>query len=162
MSRAFVKDQDDAYSEQLPDRPDSGQPNYITPRGLEALKARLKAMVEEKAKLGEQAAALRPELERDIPWLESRIAKAIVLEPKKQKNDEVQFGATVAVVDENDERHRFSIVGEDEAEPAKGRISWLSPLAKALLGARVGDTVVWKRPVGDLSVEIEKIDFGGA
>lgn len=159
MSRAFVKDQDDAYTEQLPDRPDSGQPNYITPKGLEALKARLKELQDEKAKLGEQAAALRPELERDIPWLETRITKAIVLDPKKQKSDEVQFGATVTVVDENDERHRFAIVGEDEAEAAKHRISWLSPLAKALLGQKVGDTAVWKRPVGDLSVEIEKIEY---
>jgi transcription elongation GreA/GreB family factor len=159
MSRAFVKDQDDAYAEQLPDRPESGQPNYITPKGLEALKARLKAMVAEKAALGEQAAALRPEFERDIPWLEGRIAKAIVLDPKKQKAGEVQFGATVTVVDENDERHRFAIVGEDEAEPTKHRISWLSPLAKALLGSDVGDTVVWKRPAGDLSVEIEKIEY---
>jgi transcription elongation GreA/GreB family factor len=159
MSRAFVKDQDDAYTEQLPDRPDSGQPNYITPKGLEALKARLRDMQAEKAKLGEQAAALRPELERDIPWLETRITKAIVLDPRKQKADEVQFGATVTVVDENDERHRFAIVGEDEAEPTKHRISWLSPLAKALLGQKVGDTAVWKRPVGDLSVEIEKIEY---
>jgi transcription elongation GreA/GreB family factor len=71
----------------------------------------------------------------------------------------VQFGATVTVVDENDERHRFAIVGEDEAEPTKHRISWLSPLAKALLGQKVGDTAVWKRPVGDLSVEIEKIEY---
>lgn len=159
MSRAFVKDQDDAYAEQLPDRPDSGQPNYITPKGLEALKARLKALVAEKRALGDQAAAMKPDIDRDIPWLESRIAKAILLDPKRQKAGEVQFGATVTVVDENDERHRFTIVGEDEAEPVKHRISWLSPLAKAMLGSGVGDTVVWKRPVGDLSVEIEKIEY---
>lgn len=162
MSRAFVKDQDDAYTEQLPDRPDSGQPNYITPKGLDALKSRLKALAEEKAKLGDQAAAMKPDIDRDIPWLEGRIAKAIVLDPKKQNAGDVQFGATVTVVDENGERHCFAIVGEDEAEPTKHRISWLSPLAKALLGAGVGDTVVWKRPVGDLSVEIEKIDYGAA
>jgi transcription elongation factor GreB len=159
MSRAFVKDQDDVYSEQLPDRPDSGQPNYITPQGLEALKARLAALVREKQALGEDAAALRPELERDIPWLETRIAKAIVLDPRKQKADEVQFGATVEAVDEHAKRHRFTIVGEDEADAAKGRISWLSPLAKSLLGAKVGDSVVWKRPAGDLELEIEKISY---
>ena len=159
MSRAFVKDQDDSYAEQLPDRPDSGQPNYITPKGLDALKRRLKAMVEEKAKLGDQAAAMKPDIDRDIPWLESRIAKAIVLDPKTHKGDEVQFGATVEAVDDTGKRHRFAIVGEDEAEPTKHRISWLSPLAKALLGARVGDTVAWKRPAGDLSVEIEKIEY---
>ncbi len=162
MSRAFVKDQDDSYAEQLPDRPDSGQPNYITPKGLDALKARLKALVAEKRALGDQAAAMKPDIDRDIPWLEGRIAKAIVLDPQKQKAHEVQFGATVTVVDENDEHHRFAIVGEDEAEPAKGRISWLSPLAAALLGAALGDAVTWKRPVGDMIVEIEKIDYGAA
>lgn len=159
MSRAFVKDQDDAYAEQLPDRPDSGQPNYITPKGLEALRERLDEMIREKRALGDDVAALRPELERDIPWLESRVAKAIVLDPRKQKADEVQFGATVDVVDANDKKHRFTIVGEDEADAAKGRISWLSPLAKTLLGSRVGDTVVWKRPAGDLELEVEKISY---
>ncbi len=159
MSRAFVKEQDGVFSEQLPDRPDSGQPNYITPKGLDALKQRLAEMVREKQTLGEDAAALRPELERDIPWLESRIAKAIVLEPKKQKSDEVQFGATVEAVDEHDKKHKFTIVGEDEADATKHRISWLSPLAKALIGAREGDSVVWKRPAGDLELEIEKISY---
>jgi len=159
MSRAFVKDQDDAYAEQLPDRPDSGQPNYITAKGLEALRARLLDLVKEKRELGENAAALRPELERDIPWLESRVAKAIVLDPRKQKADEVQFGATVDVVDEHDKKHKFTIVGEDEADAAKGRISWLSPLAKTLLGAKTGDTVVWKRPAGDLELAVEKISY---
>ena len=159
MSRAFVKDQDDAYTEQLPDRPDSGQPNYITPKGLEALKRRLKELVAEKAALGDQTAAMKPDIDRDIPWLETRIAKAIVLDPAKQKAQEVQFGATVEAVDEHDKRHRFAIVGEDEADPAKGRISWLSPLAKSLLGAKAGDTVTWKRPAGDLELEIGKIDY---
>lgn len=159
MSRAFVKEQDGVFAEQLPDRPDSGQPNYITPKGLDALKLRLAEMIREKNKLGEDVAALRPELERDIPWLEGRIAKAIVLDPKKQKSDEVQFGATVEAVDENDKKHKFAIVGEDEADATKRRISWLSPLAKALIGARAGDSVVWKRPAGNLELEIEKISY---
>jgi len=159
MSRAFVKDQDDVFADQLPDRPDSGQPNYITPKGLEALKERLLEMVAEKAKLGEQVATLRPEFERDIPWLESRIAKAIVLDPRKQVTDEVQFGATVDAVGDHDKHYKFAIVGEDEADAGKGRISWLSPLAKSLLGAKVGDSVTWKRPAGDLELEIVKINY---
>jgi len=126
---------------------------------VEALRARLNELIREKRVLGADAAALRPELERDIPWLEGRVAKAIVLDPRKQKADEVQFGATVDVVDENDKKHKFTIVGEDEADAAKGRISWLSPLAKTLLGARAGDTVVWKRPSGDLELELEKISY---
>ena len=159
MSRAFVKEQDGAFTDQLPDRPDSGQPNYITPKGLDALKRRLQDMVREKEELGEDVVALRPELERDIPWIESRIAKAIVLEPKKQKSEEVQFGATVEAVDEHDKKHKFAIVGEDETDVAKHRISWLSPLAKALIGAREGDSVMWRRPAGDLELEIEKISY---
>jgi len=160
MSRAFVKEQDGAFVEELPDRPESGEPNYITPKGLAALKRRLEAMVREKQELGDEVTALRPELDRDIPWLEGRIAKAIVLDPKeKEDTEQVQFGATVEAVDEHDKKHRFTIVGEDEADAAKGRISWLSPLAKALMGARSGDTVVWKRPVGDLELEVEKIAY---
>ena len=160
MSRAFVKDQDDAYAEQLPDRPDSGEPNYITPKGLAALKARLQSLIDEKTALGDDVPALRPELERDIPWLESRITKAIVLDPKSHAaTDEVQFGATLEAVDDHGKRHKFMIIGEDEADAAKGRISWLSPLAKALIGARAGDTVTWKRPAGDLELEIEKISY---
>jgi len=159
MSRAFVKEQDGDFADQLPDRPDSGQPNYITPKGLEALKRRLAEMLREKQQFGEDAAALRPELERDIPWIESRIAKAIVLDPKKQKADEIQFGATVEAVDEHDKKHKFTIVGEDEADAPKHRISWLSPLGRALIGAREGDSVVWKRPVGDLELEIEKVSY---
>jgi transcription elongation factor GreB len=160
MSRAFVKDQDDVYAEQLPDRPDSGEPNYITPKGLEALKTRLQSLITEKATLGEDATALKPELDRDIRWLESRITKAIVLDPKSHAaTDEVQFGATLEAVDDHGKRHKFMIVGEDEADAAQGRISWLSPLAKALIGARLGDSVTWKRPAGDLELEIEKISY---
>jgi transcription elongation GreA/GreB family factor len=159
MSRAFVKEQDVAYADQLPDRPDSGQPNYITPKGLAALKERLIGLIKEKRDLGDDAAALRPELERDIPWLEGRVAKAIVLDPRKQKTDEVQFGATVEATDEHNKKLKFAIVGEDEADAAKGRISWLSPLAKTLLGAKVGESVVWKRPAGDIELEIGKISY---
>lgn len=160
MSRAFVKDQDDVFAEQLPERPDSGEPNYITPKGLEALKARAQALIREKQTLGEDAVTLRPELDRDIRWLESRITKAIVLDPKTHEDtDQVQFGATLEAVDDHGKRHKFMIVGEDEADAAKGRISWLSPLAKALIGARTGDSVTWKRPAGDLELEIEKIGY---
>jgi transcription elongation GreA/GreB family factor len=58
--------------------------------------------------------------------------------------------------------HEFTIVGEDEADVATGKVSWLSPLAKALIGARVGDTVKWRRPVGDTDLEILDIHYPGA
>jgi transcription elongation GreA/GreB family factor len=65
----------------------------------------------------------------------------------------------VECVDDNDEKHKFRIVGEDEADPKQGRISWVSPLAKALNGASVGDTVTWKRPTGDLGLEIRSLKY---
>ena len=71
----------------------------------------------------------------------------------------IGFGAIVETVDDNDEKRKFRIVGEDEADPKHSRISWVSPLAKTLNGAAVGDTVIWKRPTGDLSLEILSIKY---
>jgi len=73
--------------------------------------------------------------------------------------DRVGFGATVDLVDEDGARYRYRIVGEDEADPEQGLVSWVSPLARALEGARVGDSVIWKRPAGDLEVEVLAIDY---
>jgi transcription elongation GreA/GreB family factor len=65
----------------------------------------------------------------------------------------------VTTVDENDVKRQFEIVGEDEADPNKGKLSWVSPLALALKGAKTGDIVVWKRPAGDLELEIAAIEY---
>lgn len=65
----------------------------------------------------------------------------------------------VEVVDSEDRPHRFEIVGEDEADVSAGRISWASPLAQSLIGAGVGDTVVWKRPAGNLELEVTRISY---
>jgi transcription elongation factor GreB len=62
-------------------------------------------------------------------------------------------------VDDEGERRRFAIVGEDEADPARGKISWVSPLARSLAGASMGDSVTWKRPAGDKTLEITKIEY---
>ncbi|HEY8014642.1 MAG TPA: GreA/GreB family elongation factor, partial [Dongiaceae bacterium] len=67
--------------------------------------------------------------------------------------------ALAATVDEDGTERRFAIVGEDEADPAVGKISWVSPLARALTGAAVGDSVVWKRPAGDKTLEVTAIDY---
>ena len=71
----------------------------------------------------------------------------------------VTFGAVVDLIDENDQRSRYRIVGEDEADAEQGSVSWLSPLAQAVLGARVGDEVTWRRPAGDLRLEIVGIRY---
>lgn len=71
----------------------------------------------------------------------------------------MRFGATVKVEEADGRIETFSIVGDDEADVAAGRISWASPLARSLLGARVGDTVKWRRPAGETEVEIVAIDY---
>lgn len=72
----------------------------------------------------------------------------------------IAFGTRVEVVDEQGRRQRWRIVGEDEAEPEAGRISWSSPLARALIGARVGEVVTWPRPSGEVELEVVGLDFG--
>ena len=71
----------------------------------------------------------------------------------------MHFGAEVEILDEEDKEQRFSIVGDDEADVTAGKISWASPLAKALMGSHVGDTVVWRRPAGEAQVEITGIRY---
>jgi transcription elongation GreA/GreB family factor len=72
----------------------------------------------------------------------------------------VCFGATVALLDEDERRLGYTIVGEDEADAEHGKVSWISPLARALMDARVGDMVTWRRPSGDAELEIVAITYG--
>ncbi len=164
MSRAFVKENDEQGNE-LPERPQSPYPNHITPRGLDALHAQLQSLEAAHRRMAEPHGNELIDLdakhgvERDIRYVQDRIARAIVINPATQPRDKVAFGATVDTVDETGARRSFEIVGEDEAEPAAGRLSWVSPLARALTDASVGDTVVWKRPAGDLELEILAISY---
>lgn len=160
MSRAFVKE-GTGELEPLPDLPISAHPNYVTPRGLAALKARLLARQADLAALKARAERLDrlPEAaaERDIRYLEARLRSAILVEAAARPSSEVQFGVCVRVEMEGVQRV-FEIVGEDEADAALGRIAPQSPLARALIGAQIGDTVVWRRPSGAL--ELEVLDIG--
>jgi transcription elongation GreA/GreB family factor len=166
MSRAFVKESDgDQPGDELPERPQSPHPNYVTGSGLKALHDQLARLQEERRHLTEGG---EPEMldkehlklvERDLRYFKERIERAVQIDPATQPADRVGFGAVVECVDDNDEKHRFRIVGEDEADPKQGRISWVSPLAKALSGAAVGDTVAWKRPTGDLGLEILGLSY---
>lgn len=159
MSRAFVKE-GTGELEPLPDLPVSPHPNYVTPRGLATLKARLLARQGDLAALKARAERLDrlPEAaaERDIRYLEARLRSAILVEPVAQPAAEVQFGTRVVVEMEGVER-AFEIVGEDEAEADLGRIAPHSPLARALIGAEVGDLVVWRRPAGAVELEVVAI-----
>lgn len=164
MSRAFVKESDeDAASAELPERPLSAEPNYVTPRGLQALRARLKELQVERDRLaaeGESMAKQRLlEVKRDIRYFSAQIERATLVDTAGQPRDEVRFGALVTMRDEQGKNHSFQIVGDDEADVAAGSISWASPLARALLGARVGDTVKWQRPAGTSEVEIVAIAY---
>lgn len=164
MSRAFVKESDeDLVSDELPERPQSPYPNYVTPAGLAQLHSQYAALQERRAEL---AAADDPllkqqlkQVQRDLRYFQQRLESAIPVALSSQPRDEVHFGAIVDVSDENDARHTFSIVGEDEADVGAGKISWSSPLGKAMIGSKVGDMVLWKRPAGDTELEILAIRY---
>ena len=161
MSRAFVKEGDGGL-EPLPDLPISPHPNWVTPRGLAALQSRLlarqgdlaglRARPERLDKLPEAAA------ERDIRYLEARLRTAIVIDPSTQTTEAVAFGLRVTLAGPDGRELMYEITGEDEADASLGRIAPTAPLARALMGAHVGDTVVWPRPAGPLEVEVLAID----
>ena len=139
MSRAFVKEDDTGGTEVLPDRPVSPHPNIVTPEGLAAIERQL-------AELGERhAAALQAEdraalaaIARDLRYWSVRRATAQVVKAPDAPA-EVAFGTTVTIVRDDERRQTWRIVGEDEAEPAQGTLSYVSPVARALTGKRVGD-----------------------
>jgi transcription elongation GreA/GreB family factor len=139
MSRAFVNE--DNFVEELPDRPVSEHPNHVTEHGLALIESELEAA---RRAYGEaQAAGDRQTLARagrDLRYWNARRATAQIV-PIVPDSDAVQFGSAVSIVRDDGREQKFRIVGEDEADPAKGSISHVSPLAKALLGRRVGDTV---------------------
>lgn len=164
MSRAFVREPDEPAADELPDRPQSQHPNYVTPQGLVQLQAQCQALQAKRAALADAADdpikhEQLAQVDRDLRFCQGRLERAIVVDLAKQPTDEVHFGAVVQVTDENDESREIAIVGEDEADVASGKVSWGSPLAKAMLGARVGDTVTWERPAGNLELEITRIRY---
>ncbi len=165
MSRAFVNEdlQSEAQAE-LPERPQSPFPNYVTPQGLAALERRSANLLAERSALSDDGGAMRHEaalrrIDRNARYLSARIDRAILVNPDEQPRDEVAFGATVRVCDADGEARAFAIVGEDEADAAIGKVSWVSPLANAMLGARVEDTVTWTRPNGNVDLEILSIAY---
>jgi transcription elongation GreA/GreB family factor len=165
MSRGFVKEDDLEHAgTDLPERPLSEHPNYVTPLGLQQLQQQAAQLEQERQQLApkkedpisQQRLGM---VERDLRYFEARLEQAILVDPLNQPSDVVLFGATVSMEDENGETHHFTIVGEDEADIAANRVSWVSPLARALLSHKVGESVTWKRPAGDLSLEITAINY---
>jgi transcription elongation GreA/GreB family factor len=162
MSRAFVKETDgDAPDDGLPERAQSAHPNYVTADGLADLHRQLDESLAEELQLRDRRAvgdlaakAPLARIARDIRYLRRRIGDAILVEAH---HEEVAIGTTVTI-DDGAQRRAFTIVGEDEADPAQGKISWTSPLGSALLGQKRGSRLTWRRPVGD--VEIVIVDLG--
>ncbi len=162
MSRAFIKENDSDLPDELPELPLSAHPNYVTPQGLAQLRSRLADGEARLAAIDAEGVGARLEsamIERELRWLQARINDAIPVATDRKSRERVAFGATVEMADQDDHRLSYRIVGEDEADPEHGSISWVSPLARALNGGRIGDSVVWKRPAGDLEVHILGIDY---
>ena len=183
MSKAFTKetesDDDDDLS--LPPLPAGGK-NYITPQGYQRLRTELLNLIDiERPKIVEivhWAASngdrsengdyiygkkrLR-EMDRRIRYLTKRLETAVVVDPAaREDNEQVFFGATVTVCfvgDAPGAESTYQIVGVDEADAGAGRISWVSPLARALMKARAGDIIRFQSPVGVREIEIVEIRY---
>jgi transcription elongation factor GreB len=101
------------------------------------------------------------EIDRRLGYLAKVMKAAKVVDPASQSTDQVRFGATVELVDEDDARRTLTIVGDDEADASRGRIAWSAPLARALIGARVGDERIVRLPAGEKSYEVIAIRYPG-
>jgi transcription elongation factor GreB len=193
MSKAFTSEETPAFDEDAPEDAaplPAGARNYMTPGGFARMKAELENLVQrERPELVATVAwaagngdrsengdyiygkkRLR-EIDRRIRFLVRRLDAAEVVDPVARRDednaDQVFFGATVTVANANGEERTVSIVGVDEIDTPRGLISWVSPMARALLKAREGDTVVLRTPGGVeeldiVSVRYEPIDTGTA
>ena len=152
MSRAFVKELEDAV-EELPDRPVSPHPNLVTAEGLAHIEAEVTRLQQEHAAAhaaNDRAALARAA--RDLRyWTARRASAQLVAAPSDLSK--VHFGSTVTIVRGDGRRQTFRIDGEDEAEPARGTLSHVSPLARALFGKQVGDAIEVARSEAEI-VEI--------
>ena len=156
MSIAFVREKEGGEAfEDLPDRPISPHTNFVTPEGLALIEAEVETHEREAEKLDPGDKAGNARVSRDLRYWTARKNSAQLVE--KVEGDTVHFGSTVTVVRDDDGdkplRQTFRIVGEDEADPHKGSISYVAPLARAITGKSVGDSV----QVNEHAFEIESI-----
>jgi transcription elongation GreA/GreB family factor len=151
MSRAFVKEADGTEFDELPELVVSPHRNLVTPEGLaliEATLSRLEARLAAARAATEREAVARAE--RDLRyWRQRRVSAELV--PRDEATELVRFGCTVELVTDRGERVGFRIVGEDEADPGHGLISWVSPLAEELLGCSVGDEVRFRGGTAEIA-----------
>ena len=181
MSKAFVRESDDDEDEgeapglKIP----AGAPNYISPAGYARLKDELEELVKrERPKIVDIVAwaasngdrsengdylygkrRLR-EIDRRIRFLSKRIDHAEVVDPLRQgDNDQIFFGATVTLSDPAGVENTYTIVGIDEADAARGRISWIAPLSRAMIKAREGDSIRFQSPLGWRELDILEVVY---
>ena len=182
MSKAFTKESDGDDEDDLPEET-GGLPvtakNYMTPEGFARMRDELNQLLRkerpEVVKVVTWAAGngdrsengdyiygkkrLR-EIDRRVRYLSKRLANAEVVDAaKRPKTDQVFFGATVTYANAKDQEHTIRIVGMDEVDLDRGHVSWISPIAKALLRAHEGDMVKMRTPAGVEEIEIVKVDY---
>ncbi|HEY5082841.1 MAG TPA: transcription elongation factor GreA [Bauldia sp.] len=154
MSRAFVKEDAGDGGDELPDRPISPHTNYVTPQGMALIDAELAHLGSALAAAGEDRAAVA-HVQRDLRYWRARRASAEVVRPPTDLS-EVRFGSTVTIERDDGREQTWHIVGEDEADPAAGSLAYVAPLARVLMGRRLGDTV----ELAGSGVEITNIAAG--
>jgi transcription elongation factor GreB len=166
MSKAFTRESDD--DDEAPERPlgvelPPGVKNYMTPEGAARLREeidRLSHVEGPAAAASGDARALR-EIDRRLAFLGRRREALEIIEPGSRAPDRVVFGAEVTVRGEDGAERRYRLVGVDEADPSRGAVSFRSPLATALLGARVGESVTVRSPRGDEELEVIAVGHAG-
>ncbi len=178
MSKAFTKEDSEAPEEELEaPAPPSASKNYISPAGFSRLKAELRELVEverpgvvktvawaasngDRSENGDYIYGKRRlrEIDRRVRFLIKRLENAEVVQSSGRDTDQIFFGAHVKVKGKNEVRE-ITILGLDEVDPARGIVSWISPIAKALLKAREGDSVTLRTPGGEEKLEILEVSY---
>ncbi len=180
MSKAFVKESEDDEDDELalPDIP-PGTRNYMTPAGFQNMRAELLHLIDvdrpevvhivhwaasngDRSENGDYIYGKRRlrEIDRRIRFLTKRLDLAEVVDPTVHHgNDQVFFGATVRYENSAGEQHTITIVGIDELDPLHGRISWISPVARAMTKSREGDTITLKTPSGAEELQILEVTY---
>jgi transcription elongation factor GreB len=182
MSKAFTREEDGGEEFENIDEPDplpSGTRNYMTQAGFRQMQEERQQLTRverprvveivswaagngDRSENGDYIYGKRRlhEIDRRIRFLTKRLESAVVVDPAQQKNhDQVFFGATVTYENSRGEEHTVTLVGIDEADLEQGKISWISPIARALLKSREGDVVEVRTPAGTESIEVVKIRY---
>lgn len=181
MNKAFVRESDGDDEEELQPglQIPAGAKNYITPAGHARLKSELEHLVKrerphvveivawaasngDRSENGDYIYGKRRlrEIDRRIRFLGKRLDIAEVVDPLRQgANDQIFFGATVTIGEPDGTENTYTIVGIDEADASRGRISWISPLARALIKAREGDSIRFQSPLGLRDIDILEVRY---